>query len=125
MNKPKLAPCRCGGTAQYVELSNGARLKAECTRCRITTPEKVPGLYTSAAQDVADIWNAGSTMWPRWVKPSGAIDTYRLDDQVSHTTGEGGAWEHWISLMDNNVGEPGKANWRLVGPAPDEGWAAT
>jgi len=39
--------------------------------------------------------------WPEWIQPTGAQDAYAKDAKVSHNE------KHWISLIDNNVWEPG------------------
>jgi hypothetical protein len=120
MSDTFLSKCRCGSDGEFILEQNGTQIFARCKRCGIRTPSKGASLDYAAKQLVADIWNAGTTRWPRWVKPSTHLDAYPLDAGVSHTTGEGGVWEHWISLEASNMQEPGTANWRLVGPAPAE-----
>lgn len=44
--------------------------------------------------------------WPEWVQPTGAQDAYAAGDKVSHND------QHWISIVDDNVWEPGVYGWR-------------
>lgn len=46
-----------------------------------------------------------SVEWPVWRQPTGAHDAYPLGARVSH------AGKRWTSDIDNNVWEPGVANW--------------
>lgn len=46
--------------------------------------------------------------WPEWVQPTGAHDAYKAGDKVSH----GG--KHWVSIVDNNVWEPGVYGWTEI-----------
>lgn len=46
--------------------------------------------------------------WPEWVQPLGAQDAYAKDAKVSHNG------NHWTSIYDNNVWEPGVYGWALV-----------
>ena len=39
--------------------------------------------------------------YPQWVQPTGVQNAYMKGDKVSHN------YKHWISLVDNNVWEPG------------------
>lgn len=43
--------------------------------------------------------------WPEWIQPLGAQDAYMIGDKVSHNE------SHWISIVDNNVWEPGVYGW--------------
>ena len=43
--------------------------------------------------------------WPEWRQSTGAHDAYPLGARVSH------AGKRWTSDIDNNVWEPGVANW--------------
>lgn len=114
MDEIYLDKCRCGGDGEFLLEENDTRIFARCKVCGIRTPSKAAGLEYSAKQQVADVWNAGTLLWPRWIQPATAEDAYRLDDRVSHNG------EHWISIRDGNVWEPGESGWRLVGPAPVE-----
>ena len=116
-----LNKCRCSGDAEFLLEQGGTRVFAQCRLCGIRTPSRAASLDMAAKQEVADVWNCGATRWPRWVKPAVPSDGYDLDARVSHTTGKGGAWEHWISHFEGkNVHEPGVSGWTLVGPAPTE-----
>ena len=55
------------------------------------TPDATPALWTRVSVDE----------WPEWVQPTGAQDAYMTGDKVSHIE------KHWVSLVDNNVWEPG------------------
>lgn len=121
MEEPKLALCRCGGKAVFLTNDRGSAY-AQCTRCKIQTQAIAASIEYGAKERVADIWNAGAEMWPRWVRPAVPADGYDTGAQVSHTTGAGGAWEHWVSHFTDgkNIHEPGVSGWTLVGPAPAE-----
>lgn len=114
MDEIYLDKCRCGGDGEFLLEENDTRIFARCKVCGIRTPSKAAGLEYSAKQQVADVWNAGTLLWPRWIQPATAEDAYHLDDRVSHNG------EHWISIRDGNVWEPGESGWRPVGPAPVE-----
>lgn len=114
MEEIYLDKCRCGSDGEFVLEENDTRIFARCKSCGIRTPSKAAGLEYSAKQQVADVWNAGTLLWPRWIQPQAEIDAYALDDRVSHNN------EHWISLKDSNMDRPGHSGWRLVGPAPVE-----
>lgn len=114
MDEIYLDKCRCGGEGEFLTESNNTRIFAQCKVCGIRTPSKAASLEHSAKKLVADVWNAGTLLWPRWVQPAVAEDAYHLNDRVSY---EG---EHWISIRDKNVWKPGESGWRLVGPAPVE-----
>lgn len=43
--------------------------------------------------------------YPEWIQPVGAQDAYAQGAQVSHNN------SHWISMVDNNVWEPGVYGW--------------
>ena len=118
MSEVYLSKCRCGGDGEFLHEDGGTRIFAQCRKCRIRTPSKVASLESSAKQEVADIWNCGAEVWPRWIKPAVPEDGYGIDARVSHSTGPNGSLEHWISHRDKNVWEPGVSGWTLVGPAP-------
>ena len=46
--------------------------------------------------------------WPEWVQPAGAHDAYAKDDRVLHNG------KKWISIVDNNVWEPGVYGWNEI-----------
>lgn len=112
-----LSICRCGGEGEFLT-EPGERIFAQCRLCKIRTPSRGARLEVAAKQEVADIWNCGSELWLRWVKPVVAEDAYAAGARVSHSTGTDGALEHWISHRENNVWEPGVSGWTLAGPAP-------
>ena len=70
-----------------------------------------------------NVWEPGVTGWreetvdtiyPAWIQPLGAHDVWPLDTKVMYNGNP------WISLVDNNVWEPGVANWRqltLIAPS--------
>lgn len=43
--------------------------------------------------------------YPEWVQPTGAHDAYSIGDKVTHNG------RHWVSIVDNNVWEPGAYGW--------------
>lgn len=57
------------------------------------TPDATPALWTRVSVEE----------WPEWVQPTGAQDAYMTGDKVSHIG------KHWISVVDNNVWEPGSS----------------
>ena len=114
MNEIYLDKCRCGGEGEFLLEENDKRIFARCATCGIRTPSKAASLEASAKKQVADVWNAGTLLWPRWIKPAVAEDAYHKDDRVSHKG------DHWISNRDGNVWEPGESGWTLIGPAPIE-----
>ena len=59
------------------------------------TPDVTPALWVMVSLDE----------WPEWVQPTGAQDAYQLGDQVSHNG------KHWLSIVDDNVWEPGIYGW--------------
>lgn len=55
------------------------------------------------------LWNLVSIEeWPEWVQPAGAHDAYAKDDRVLHNG------KKWISIVDNNVWEPGVYGWNEI-----------
>ena len=55
------------------------------------------------------LWNLVSIEeWPEWVQPTGAHDAYAKDDRVLHNG------KKWISIVDNNVWEPGVYGWNEI-----------
>lgn len=63
-------------------------------------PDKAASLWAVAADPEEE--------WPAWSQPLGAHDAYALGAKVSHKE------RHWVSDVDNNVWEPGVANWTEV-----------
>lgn len=59
------------------------------------TPDVTPALWTMVSIEE----------WPEWVQPTGAQDAYQTGDQVSHNE------KHWLSIVDDNVWEPGVYGW--------------
>ena len=64
-----------------------------------------------------NVWEPGVTGWreelpesiyPDWVQPLGAHDAWPKDARVMHSSNA------WVSLVENNVWEPGIANWRQL-----------
>lgn len=54
------------------------------------------------------LWSATSDPteeWPQWSQPIGAHDVYAVGAKVSHND------LHWVSIVDNNVWEPGSYGW--------------
>lgn len=54
------------------------------------------------------LWSATSDPteeWPQWSQPIGAHDVYAVCAKVSHND------LHWVSIVDNNVWEPGSYGW--------------
>ena len=62
------------------------------------TPDVVPALWTVVSVEE----------WPEWTMPTGAQDSYKMGDKVSHNG------KHWESITDNNVWEPGVYGWQEV-----------
>ena len=59
------------------------------------TPDKAVSLYVKVSIEE----------FPEWTQPAGSHDAYMKDDKVSHLE------KHWISIIDNNVWEPGVYGW--------------
>lgn len=70
------------------------------TTGRTDTTKKAASLWAVAADPEEE--------WPAWSQPLGAHDAYALGAKVSHNE------RHWVSDVDNNVWEPGVANWTEV-----------
>lgn len=60
------------------------------------TPDAAPSLWARVAEPEE---------WPEWIQPIGAETAYHIGDKVSHNG------KHWISIVDNNVWEPGVYGW--------------
>lgn len=62
------------------------------------TPDLTPALWKRVSVEE----------WPEWVQPTGAQDAYMKGDKVSYNG------QHWISIVDNNVWQPGVYGWETV-----------
>ena len=65
-------------------------------------PPNVPALWTEVAEP-GEI--------PVWRQPTGAQDAYQIGDKVHYPDKDGPVY---ISVMDNNIWEPGVYGWELV-----------
>ena len=65
-------------------------------------PDKTPALWTEVAKP-GEI--------PVWRQPTGAQDAYQTGDKVHYPDADGPVY---ISVMDNNIWEPGVYGWELV-----------
>ena len=65
-------------------------------------PPAVPALWTEVAKP-GEI--------PVWRQPTGAQDAYMKDDLVRYPDADG---DVYISLVDNNVWEPGAYGWEMI-----------
>lgn len=59
------------------------------------SPDLTPALWVKVSIDE----------YPEWEQPIGAQDAYMTGDKVSHNN------LHWVSIIDNNVWEPGVYGW--------------
>lgn len=66
------------------------------------TPPATPALWTEVAEP-GEI--------PVWRQPTGAQDAYQTGDKVHYPDADGPVY---ISVMDNNIWEPGVYGWELV-----------
>ena len=66
------------------------------------TPDVTPALYTEVAEP--------GTI-PVWKQPTGAHDAYMTGDKVHYPTEDDPVW---VSIVDNNIWEPGVYGWELV-----------
>ena len=110
----KLAACRCGGEAEFLE--NSSSVRATCTVCGITTPSFGADLNYSAKQKVADIWNAGGPdTWPPWQQGY----SYSIGDQVT-ASDQQGKQAHYRNEKDKNTQEPKQSGsgWKWIEYAP-------
>ena len=64
------------------------------------SPDKTPALWAKAGDPAVE--------YSEWSQPVGAHDAYMTGDKVSHSN------KHWISIVDNNVWEPGVYGWNEV-----------
>lgn len=64
------------------------------------TPDITPSLWVKTADPTIE--------WPEWEQPIGAQDAYMINSKVSHNN------VHWISIVDNNVWEPGVYGWEMA-----------
>lgn len=104
----QLDSCKCGGEAEFIKDKDGNALVA-CKECKISTPPKAPSLDYAANQQVANIWNAGSADWPRWIKPVNNTGAYPLGAHVSYKN------RYWESLFELNMDEPAAPGWKDLG----------
>jgi hypothetical protein len=65
-------------------------------------PPSVPALWTEVAKP-GEI--------PVWKQPSGAQDAYPIGSKVRYPDEQG---DVWISMVDNNVWEPGVYGWEVA-----------
>ena len=71
--------------------------------------QKNVSVDTAAPDKLPDAWeqlNVGSDGVVKWVQPTGAHDSYANGAVVYH------AGKRWVSVVDNNVWEPGLCCWR-------------
>jgi len=75
------------------------------------------GVWQSLVE--ANVWEPGVANWrntppdqstPPWVQPTGSEDAYQIGDLVTHLD------KTWISVVANNVWEPGVYGWDEVVP---------
>ena len=66
------------------------------------TPDITPALWTDVAEP--------HTI-PVWRQPTGAQDAYMKDDLVRYPDADG---DVYISIVDNNVWEPGVYGWEMI-----------
>lgn len=63
-------------------------------------PSNTPALWTMIGDITAE--------YPAWTQPIGAFDAYAIDAKCSHNG------DNWVSIVDNNVWEPGVYGWEVV-----------
>lgn len=63
------------------------------------TPSNAPSLWVRVDNPTIE--------WPDWIQPTGSTDAYPMGAKVSHNG------NHWISIVDGNVWEPGVYGWEL------------
>ena len=76
----------------------------KCVQDHTSQDDWVPGIAVSLWAVISD----PTEEFPEWIQPIGAHDVYMTGDKVSHND------KHWISIMDNNVFEPGIYGWDEV-----------
>lgn len=64
------------------------------------TPDVSPSLWVRVDNPAEE--------WPEWIQPVGSTDAYPMNAKVSHND------QHWVSIVDNNVWEPGVYGWTGV-----------
>lgn len=62
------------------------------------TPDKVPALFKLVSIEE----------FPEWQQPLGVSDAYQKDDKVTYDN------QHWVSIVDNNVWQPGIYGWNKI-----------
>lgn len=84
-----------GDRAQYLGLLY------KCLTAHTAQADWTPGLAPSLWVRIDDPGGA----WPEWRQPEGAHDAYPEGAKVAHNG------KRWVSLTDDNVWEPGSAQW--------------
>ncbi len=64
------------------------------------TPDVSPSLWVRVDNPAEE--------WPEWVQPISSAEAYPMNAKVSHNE------QHWVSIVDNNVWEPGVYGWTGV-----------
>lgn len=72
-----------------------------CLQEHTSQEDWAPTVAASLWKEIGD----PTAEWPAWSQPVGAVDAYPLGAKVSHKNA------HWISVVDNNVWEPGVYGW--------------
>ena len=70
------------------------------TTAQNTKPADTPSMWTVVADPNEE--------YPTWVQPIGAFDTYSKGDKVAHND------KKWVSVVDNNVWQPGVYGWEEI-----------
>ena len=87
----------------------GDRVRYEDTLYKCLTAHTAQATWTPA--DSPSLWvrvDNPAEEWPEWIQPVGATDAYPMNAKVSHND------QHWVSIVDNNVWEPGVYGWTGV-----------
>lgn len=58
--------------------------------------------------DAVSLWAIVHREVEEWVQPVGSVDAYMIGDKVQHNG------SIWVSIVDNNVWEPGVYGWEVV-----------
>lgn len=72
-----------------------------CLQAHTSQDDWNPEVSTSLWVNMAD----PAEEWPAWSQPVGATDAYMNGDKVSYNE------KYWVSIVDNNVWEPGVYGW--------------
>ena len=105
LNGIELFP-RWSETAVYAV---GDRVCYDSTLYKCLTAHTAQATWTPA--DSPSLWvrvDNPAEEWPEWIQPVGATDAYPMNAKVSHND------QHWVSIVDNNVWEPGVYGWTGV-----------